>query len=95
MAPSAQNAYRNGGNINGFSFPIDDLSVARPTVADAGGWPHFLEGGNTAVKLEGPNAGYMVTPVREFITPGNSPVPRGSVLFEVGPNGEWIPLRKW
>jgi filamentous hemagglutinin len=95
MAPSAQKAYLSNKEIFGFSFPTDGLKVAKPTSVDAGGWPHFLEGGQTAVKLEGPNAGYMVTPVREFVTPGSSPVPRGSVLFEVGPNGEWIPLRRW
>jgi hypothetical protein len=95
MAPSAQNAYLSSKEIYGFSFPTGGLKVAKPNSIDAADWPHFLEGGQTAVKLEGPNAGYMVTPVREFVTPGSSPVPRGSVLFEVGANGEWIPLRRW
>lgn len=95
MAPSAQKAYLTGGEIYGFSFPIDGVVVAKPTALDAGGWAHYLEGGNTAVKLEGPNAGYMINPVKKFVTPGNTPLPSGSVLFQVGPNGEWIPLRRW
>lgn len=95
MAPPAQKAYLSQGNINGFSFPTDGLKVTKPTAADANGWDHFLEGGKTAVKLEGPNSGYMITPVREYVTPGNGPLPPGSVLFKVGPDGEWIPLRRW
>ena len=66
-----------------------------PSAADAGGWPHYLEGGHTAVKLEGPNAGYLVNKTREFVTPGGNPMPKGSVLFKLGPNGEWVPKRKF
>lgn len=95
MAPSAQKAYLSSNEIYGFNFQIDGLKVAKPTAVDAAGWPHFLEGGNTAVKLEGQNAGFMVTPVREFVTSGSSAVPTGSVLFKLGPNGEWIPVRRW
>jgi filamentous hemagglutinin len=95
MAPSAQRAYLSSNEIYGFSFPTNGLNVVKPTVVDAAGWPHFLEGGYTAVRLEGANAGFMVTPVREFITSGSNAVPAGSVLFKIGPNGEWIPLRKW
>jgi hypothetical protein len=66
-APSAESAYLNGGDIYGLSFPTDGMAITRPTAADAGGWPHFLEGGNTAVRLgDGPNAGYLVNPTREF-----------------------------
>lgn len=72
------------------------MSVSQPTAADAGGWPHFLEGGNTAVKTgDGPTAGYLVNPTREFVMPGGDPVPPGSVLFKLGPNGDWIPMRKY
>jgi hypothetical protein len=95
MAPSAQRAYLSSNEIYGFSFPTNGLNVVKPTVVDAAGWPHFLEGGYTAIRLEGANAGFMVTPVREFITSGSNAVPAGSVLFKIGPNGEWIPLRKW
>jgi hypothetical protein len=95
MAPSAQKAYSSGGEIYGFSFPTDGLAVAKPTAIDAGGWPHFLEGGYTAVKTDGANSGYMLTPVREFVTSGSNSVPAGSVLFKIGSNGEWIPIRKW
>jgi hypothetical protein len=95
-APSAEAAYLNGGDIYGVSFPTNGMKVSVPTAADAGGWPHFLEGGNTAVRLgDGPGAGYLVNPTREFVVPGGSSVPSGSVLFKVGPNGEWIPVRKF
>ena len=95
MAPSAQNAYLTGGDIYGISFSTDGMTVTTPTAADASGWPHFLEGGNTAVKLEGPNAGYLLNPTREFVLPGGSPAPSGSVIFQLGPNGEWMPLRRF
>ena len=50
MAPSAQKAYVNRGEINGLSFPLDGMTLTKPTAADARGWAHYLEGGTTAVK---------------------------------------------
>jgi hypothetical protein len=95
-APSAESAYLNGGDIYGLSFPTEGMKITRPTAADAGDWPHFLEGGNTAVRLgDGPNAGYLVNPTREFVIPGGNSVPSGSVLFKLGPNGEWIPMKRF
>jgi hypothetical protein len=80
----------------GLSFPNDGMKTSVPTAADTAGWPHYLEGGHTAVKTgDGPNAGYLVNSTREFVTPGGSPVPEGSVLFKLGPNGEWIPIRSF
>jgi hypothetical protein len=95
-APSAEAAYLQGGDIYGLSFPTTGMQVRPPTAADAGGWPHFLEGGHTAVKLgDGPGAGYLVNPTREFVIPGGQAVPEGSVLFKLGPDGEWQTLRKF
>jgi len=72
------------------------MKTSVPTAADAAGWPHYLEGGHTAVKTgDDPNAGYLVNSTREFVTLGGSPVPEGSVLFRLGPNGEWIPIRSF
>ena len=91
-APSALDAYMNQGKVYGISFPSNGMQVSLPTASDAAGWPHFLEGGNTAVSL--PNSGaYLVNPTREFVIPGGNTVPQNSVLFQLGPNGEWIPLR--
>ena len=68
----------------------------KPAAEDAGGWPHYLEGGNTAVKTgDGPNAGYMVTPTKEYVIPGGNAVPEGSVLFKLGTDGEWVPLQNF
>jgi len=93
MAPSALNAYKNSGDIYGIAFPTKGLDMKLPTLKDAGGWEHFLDGGNTAVLL--PNSGgYILNPVREFVTKGTS-VPKGAVLFKMGSNGEWIILRKF
>jgi hypothetical protein len=76
------------------TFPTEGKVITKHTPADAGGWPHYLEGGHTAIKLsDGPNAGYLVNPTREFVIPGGDPVPPGSVLFKLGPNGEWIPMK--
>ncbi|MFZ1983662.1 MAG: hypothetical protein WAU91_04565, partial [Desulfatitalea sp.] len=95
MAPSAQRAYLKNGEVFGVSFPTNGLTTGLPNAADAGGWPHFLEGGHTAVKLEGPNAGYLVNQTRELVTPGGNPMPKGSVLFKLGQNGEWAPIRRF
>ena len=95
LAPSAQRAYLKNGDVFGVSFPTKGMKTKVPSAADAGGWPHYLEGGHTAVKLEGPNAGYLVNKTREFVTPGGNPMPKGSVLFKLGPNGEWVPKRKF
>lgn len=100
-APSATSAYVDlatgapgDGIIYGISFPLEGKSVRVPTAADAGGWPHFLEGGHTAVKTgDGPLSGYLVNPTHEFVLPGGDPVPRGSMLFQLGENGSWIPLK--
>jgi hypothetical protein len=95
-APSAEAAYLQGGDIYGLSFPTTGMQTRVPTAADAGGWPHFLEGGHTAVRLgDGPGAGYLVNPTREFVIPGGQAVPEGSVLFKLGPDGEWQVLRKF
>lgn len=57
---------------------------------------HYLEGGTTAVKTgDGPTAGYLLNPTREFVIPGGNPVPPGSVLFQLGKNGDWIPLKRY
>lgn len=95
MAPSAQRAYVEGGTVYGISFPAEGMEVRPPTAADAGGWPHFLEGGQTAVRLPGESGGYLLNPTREFVVPGGSPAPPGTVLFELGPQGEWVPLRRF
>lgn len=44
---------------------------------------------------DGPGAGYLVNPTREFVIPGGQAVPEGSVLFKLGPAGEWQVLRKF
>lgn len=95
MSPSTLQASIEHGDIYGISFPTKGMDVKGPTAADAGGWPHFLEGGQTAVRLEGPKAGYMANPVHEFVVPGGSAVPHGSVLFKLEPTGSWTPIRKF
>lgn len=94
-APSVLDAYINGTPVYGLSFPTTGLDVRVPTALDAGGYPHFLEGGHTAVRTADPNGGFLVNPTREFVTPGGNPVPPGSVLFEMNPDGSWKPLRRF
>lgn len=96
MAPSARNAYLSGEDIYGLSFPTQGMRISQPMAADAMGWPHFLEGGHTAVLTgEGPGAAYLVNPTREFVIPGGATVPEGSVLFKLGANGEWLPMKRF
>jgi len=65
-----------------------------PVLADAGGNPNFLPGGRTAVALPD-NSGLLLNQAREFVTPGGKPMPPGSVLFRIGSNDEWIPIRRF
>src|SRR5215469_11503253 len=95
MAPSVARAYTSGGEVYGVSFPTDGLDIRQPTAADANGWSHFLEGGHTAVRTADPNGGFLVNETREFVTPGGGPMPPGSVLFQLGPEGAWIPIRSF
>jgi hypothetical protein len=94
-SPSILKAQETGSDIYGISFSTKGLEVRQPTSVDAGGWPHFLEGGNTAVRLPDPNGGFLVNPTREFVTPGSNAIPEGTVLFKLGPNGEWIPKQRF
>ncbi len=96
MSPSTLQAYKEGGDIFGLSFPTAGMEMRLPTAADAGGWPHFLEGGHTAVLTgDGPKAGYLVNPTREFVTPGGHAVPPGSVLFKLDGDGAWAPIKRF
>lgn len=94
-APSVTKAYMSGGDVYGVSFPLQGRAIRAPTAADAGSFPHFMEGGRTAVRGAGPNGGMLTNSTREFVTPGGGPVPAGSVLFKLGPNGEWITVRRF
>lgn len=95
MARSVESAYVNQGELYGIAFPRDGMRIRVPTIKDARGWPHFLEGGKTAVLLEGENTGYLLNPVNEYIIPGGSQIPAGSILFKIGPNGEWIQVKEF
>ena len=92
---SVARAYMNGEPAYGVALPTEGLGIRLPTAADAGEWPHFLEGGRTTVRTAAPNGGYLLNTTRESVVPGGSPMPTGSVLFRLGPSGTWIPLRRW
>ncbi|MBT9605261.1 hypothetical protein [Microbacterium sp.] len=94
MSPATQQAYTTGGEIQGIAFPSDGIPVRQPTAADAMGWPHYLEGGHTAVLGEGPNAGYLMNPTREYVIPGGTGVMNGAFRFHLM-DGEWFVQRVW
>ena len=95
MAPSVVRAYTSETPLYGVSFPTNGLTVRMPTAADANGWVHYLEGGNTAVFTGGKNGGYLINSTREFVTPGGGSMPNGSVLFRTESNGAWTPIRRY
>ncbi|MGB8454718.1 MAG: hypothetical protein WCD89_20610 [Anaerocolumna sp.] len=67
-----------------------------PTLQDAGGWPHFLEGGYTVVRGGDSTTGfYLINNTHELVTTGGNPMPQGSVLFELLENGSWGKVRGW
>jgi len=94
QAPSVTQAYVTKTPVYGVSFPTEGLEVRLPTTADAGGNLNFLPGGKTAMRLSD-ESGYLLNQTREFVTPGGGPIPKGAVLFQLGPNGDWIPIRRY
>lgn len=94
MSPATMNAYVAGGEVHGLAFPTDGIGYRAPTTADARGWAHFLEGGHTAVLGEGPNAGYLLNPTREYVIPGGTPVMQDAFRFILR-DGKWIVERVW
>jgi RHS repeat-associated protein len=45
-------AYTSEKPVYGVSFPLDRMNVRVPTALDAGGWPHYIERGQTAVACQ-------------------------------------------
>lgn len=105
FAPSIEDAVivrpaPDGPEVFGIAFPREGLSPRVPELVDAAGHPHYLEGGHTALKIEDApghpgTGGYLVNPTREFVLDGAPPVPDGSLLFQLGPDGTWLPLRRF
>ena len=94
MSPATEHAYVTGTDVHGLAFPVDGIPYRVPTTADAMGWPHYLEGGQTAVLGEGPGAGYLVNPTRERVIPGGTPVMPGAFRFVLD-DGKWVVERVW
>jgi hypothetical protein len=93
MSPSTQKAYIAGKPVYAVVFPKDGIPHRVPVASDAMGWPHYLPGGHTAVRLEGPTGGYLVNTTHELVIPGGTPVPPGSVLVKIV-DGDWQLLRR-
>lgn len=86
LAPNVTEAALRGQPVYGAMIPVDHLPQRLPTAEDAGGFTHYLPGGHTAVNIDGvhyPNA------TREFVVDGGTPLPAGTVVFELGPTGTW------
>lgn len=86
MAPMAQRAQANGQPIFEVNFPLDSVSVRAPTAADAGGFPHWMPGGHTAVALEG-GGGMLMNPTREAVFNGGVAPPAGTQITRIDPDG--------
>jgi hypothetical protein len=84
MAQSVKNAIDEGRGVVGIEVPLKGFDARVPTYADANGYEHFLPGGHTAVKGDG---GFILNPTREFTIGGGAPVPPGSLLFRLHPDG--------
>ncbi len=83
-ADSVQRAVDEGRGVVGVAVPLDGMSPRVPTFPDAGTNPNFLPGGYTALKHDGV---VDLTPTREFVIDGGIPVPPGSILFQIKPDG--------
>ena len=95
MAPSVMKAYLTDESVYGIAFPLRDVSYKVPTAIDAAGWPHYFEGGRTAVRTGIENGGYLLNTTREFVVPGGGMMPSKSVLFKMEPSGAWTSIRNY
>lgn len=86
MAPSVQNAWRNGEPVYGAMIPVDHLPQWAPSAQDAGDFEHYLPGGQTAVNIGGI---HFQNPTREFVVPSGTSMPNGTVVFELNDGGVW------
>lgn len=85
MANSVTQAVVDGKPVYAAVVDVGHLPQRLPTAADAGGWPHYLPGGHTAVNIDGhffPNA------TREFVVDGGSQLPR-TLLYQLHDDGFW------
>lgn len=100
MAPMAQDAYLNGGDIYAVHFPVDPGELRRPTVADSGGWEHFYPDptntsttyGHTAVNTG--TGAYLVNSTRETLIAGGDAMRSNAVLTKLE-NGAWVLVRRY
>ncbi|WP_417563879.1 hypothetical protein [Microbacterium sp.] len=100
MAPMAQDAYLNGGDLYSVHFPVDPAQLRRPTVEDANGWEHFYPDPTSADPIYGHTAvntgtgAYLVNETRETLVAGGNAVPPGSVLTKLV-DGSWVVVRRY
>lgn len=104
-APSIEDAVvkhpaPGGPEVYGIAFLRDGLSPRVPELVDSAGHPHYVEGGHTALRIDDVpghpgTGGYLINPTREYVLDGAPPVPDGSLLFQLGPDGTWLPLRRF
>ncbi len=88
-APSVEGAWRNGQQIFGLEVPADGIDLRVPTRVDSGDFEHFVEGGYTAIAED---ELFKVNRIRELVAHGKIPMPHGTVLFELMPDGSRLPL---
>ncbi len=96
MASSVVESIKGGASeIYGIRVPTHSLEgqITFPSAGDAKGSVHWREGGHTAVALRSPDGSvlygsHFINSVREFVVPGATPVPEGSVLFKLKPASE-------
>lgn len=94
-APSALDAYLNHQKVYGMTFPLPEIKNIRlPVRQDARGWPHFIEGGHTAVALSN-EQGYLLNGTREFVLAGGQDIPSGARLFRLNSQGSHDIIREY
>ncbi|WP_062211701.1 hypothetical protein [Demequina oxidasica] len=101
-APSVEEAYQNGRQIFGLSVPLEGQDLRVPTFNDANLDPskldpadinpNFVPGGNTALNDDGV---FRSNPTREAVVDGGRPIPPGSYVFELFPDGQRRMVRQF
>lgn len=78
--------------VYGTFAPAGGLPLRLPTIADGGANMHFWPGGGRS-QVVGP--GFVIRPpgAREWVLPGATPMPQGTIIMRFDPKSGWLPVR--
>lgn len=91
-APRVAGAVATDQPIVGTFAPARDVPLRAPTSAGAGGHPHFWPGAGRT-RVVGDNFIIANPAAHEWVLPGSTPAPSGSMVMRWVEGSGWVPVR--